>query len=110
MRRVTRLTGATRLDENAALGPGLCQIEELRLHLDNPGAVPGELFTVTVASATGAAYNTVLLSQDMDGVQDLHWQPTRPVHVLPGDELALLFPNAADDTYGLEIIWSGLGV
>ena len=110
MRRVTRLTGATRLDENTALGPGLCQIEEMRFHLENPGAVPGELFTITIDSAAAAVYDTVLFSQDMDSVQDVHWLPVRPILVLPGDELTLLFPNAADDNYGLEIVWSGLGV
>ncbi len=110
MRRVTRLTDDGPLAENAALGPGLCQIEELRFHLSAAAAIPGEMFTVTVVSATGAAYNTVLLSQDMNGVQDLHWQPTRPIHVLPGDQLALAFLNGAAEQYGLEIIWSGLGV
>jgi len=109
MRRVTRITGGTRLDEDVALGTGLRQIEELRMHLENPGAVPAELFTITLDSGAGAEYDTVLFSQDMNGVQDLHWLPTRPILLFPGDVLALLWANAADDTYGVEIVWSGLG-
>jgi hypothetical protein len=56
----------------------------------------------------GAAYDTVLLTQDMTSVVDLHWQPDRPINFSTGDKLVVAWDNGSTRTYGLELVWSAL--
>ena len=69
-----------------------------------------EDLTVSIVSSTGAVYNTVLFAQDMDTVQDLVWQPTRPIDIPRGDGINVAWLNTNGRVFGLEIIWTALGV
>ncbi len=108
MSRYHRATDNQVLSETISPGvPG--QIEGMRLHLDNPSATSEDL-TVTLVSAIADQYDVVLFRQDMDTVQDLHWQPTRPIVFSRGDSIAVAWDNTNTEVYGLEFVWSGLGV
>jgi hypothetical protein len=108
MRRLARITGdAPNINVTTPLGgPG--QIEEMRVHLNLASATAEDL-TLTLVSAEGVEYNTVLFRQDMDTVQDVVWQPARPINTFRGDALQLIWGNTNSRTYGIELIWSGLG-
>jgi hypothetical protein len=105
MRRFHRATGAIAIA--STLDPvQTFQLEEFRLHLSAAGGA-GNL-TITLDAIAGAAYDTVLFTQDMTSVVDLHWQPTRPINFSNGDKLVIAWANASTRTYGLEIIWSAI--
>lgn len=76
----------------------------VKLNLSATGGA-AENFTVTVNSATGAAYDTIIFSQDMNTVQDLMWLPDQPVPVLAGDVVDFAYANSNSRTYGLEVIY-----
>ena len=77
----------------------------MRCHLSAAGGA-GNL-TVTLDSIFGAAYNCVLLTQDMTAVTDLVWSPDKDSGALAvGDKLVIEWANAGAKTYGLEVIWS----
>ena len=104
-RRYTRATNNQPIDYTFA--PDMhFQLEEMRLHLSAAGEAAN--LTVTLVSGVAAAYNTVLLTQDMTLVTDLHWQPTRPVNFAPGDSIRVEWANAAARTWGIETVWSSI--
>lgn len=82
------------------------ELEEIRLHLDSASAT-AENFVVQLQSAKGSAYNVKLYSKDMNTVQDLVYQPTKPHDLREEDELKFTWANSNSKTWGLEIIWKG---
>jgi microcystin degradation protein MlrC len=76
-------------------------LDSIILHLSAAGGA-GNL-TVTLDAAAGAAYDTVLLTQDMTLVTDLLWQPDRPIELDNGDSVVVAWANAAGRTYGLTV-------
>jgi|GEM_PF-344794 N-acetylmuramoyl-L-alanine amidase len=79
------------------------KLHEIRLHLSGAGG--GGDLTVTIDSAGGAAYDTVILKQDMTEVQDLHFRPNRPIHIEAGSALKVAWANSENKTYGLEVLY-----
>lgn len=80
-------------------------LDSIMLHLSAAGGA-GNL-TVTIDAVAGAAYDTVLLTQDMTSVVDLYWQPDRPIELDNGDKIVIAWANAAGRTYGLTVYWLG---
>ena len=81
----------------------------VKLHLDAAGGA-AENFTVTIDSATDAAYDVNLFSQDMTTVQDIFWQPEQPIPVVNNDLIKFAYANSNTRTYGLEAIYRRTGV
>jgi len=80
-------------------------IDSMMLHLSAAGGA-GNL-TFTIDAIAGAAYDTVLLTQDMTAVTDLYWQPDRPIELDSGDKIVVAWANAGGKTYGLTVNWLG---
>jgi len=80
-------------------------LESVKLHLSAAGAANN--LTVTFDAGAGAAYDTVLLTQDMTTVTDLVWQPDSPLEFSSGDKIAIAWVNGSSRTYGLTVKWSG---
>jgi hypothetical protein len=89
-------------------------VEAVKLHLASPtgsgsGSGSGSLqttnFSVTVDSAEGAAYDVVLLSQDMSSSTDLAWVPDQPIFCAKGDELEISWENDSGYTWGVELVY-----
>ena len=101
---ILRVTGAAAIAYTFA--PTLpCRLLEVRLHLSAAGGADN--FTITLDSAGGAVYDTVLHSEDMTLVTDAHYKPNPPVWLTnSGDELEFAWTNASTRTYGLEIIYA----
>ena len=98
-----RKTAAVAINES--IDPGKTgQLHELRIHLNAAGGA-GNL-TVTLDANAGAAYDAVLLTQDMTLVTDLLWQPEQPVYFDKGDKIVVAWANAGTKTYGLEVKYS----
>ena len=103
--RTHRATGAAAIA--STLAPGVAwQLEEIRVHLSAVGASGN--FTATVDNESGAAYDEVLVTQDMTAVTDYIWHPTRPKEFKAGDEVDFAWANAGTKTYGLEVIWKAI--
>lgn len=77
------------------------QLEGMKIHLSAAGGA-GNL-TITLDSGVGAAYDAVLLTQDMTSVVDYLWVPTRPIKCThASDHLDIVWANANSKTYGIE--------
>lgn len=101
--RATNSTGAI----NSTLTPSSAfQLLEVRLHLSDVGGAGN--FTMTLDSGTNAAYDVVIVTQDMTSVKDYVFQPDFPMHFDNGDALVFAFPNASNRTYGLEVKYKTL--
>ena len=97
-----RATGALAIA--STLAPGTAwQFESIRIHLSAAGGA-GDL-TATLDHGAGAAYDLVILTQDMTAVTDFVWHCERPMEFEKDDELDIAWANANVRTYGLEIIW-----
>lgn len=95
-----RRTGTAAINES--IDPGKAgQLHEFRIHLNAAGGA-GDL-TITLDAAAGAAYDTVLMTQDMTLVTDLVWQPDMPLYFDNGDKLVIAWANGSGRTYGLEV-------
>jgi hypothetical protein len=79
---------------------------EVRLHLSAAGGANN--FTATMDAGAGAAYDCVLLTQDMTSAVNVHWQPDRPIVFSKTDELDFAWTNSNSRTYGLEIVYGTL--
>jgi hypothetical protein len=98
----TRATGAGPMAESLTPTQPLLLIC-VKLHLDIAGGT-SENFTVTINSESGAAYDTLLFSQDMETVTDILWIPEQPIPILNYDVLDFAYANTNNRTWGLEII------
>jgi hypothetical protein len=97
-----RATGAAAIASTLAPGE-YWRLEEIRVHLSAAGGA-GNL-TAKIDSGAGAAYDVVILTQDMAAVTDLVWTPDRPMDFTDTDELDIAWANASTRTYGLEIVY-----
>ena len=79
-------------------------LDSVRLHLSVVGGAV-EDFTVTINSETDAAYDVLLFSQAMLAVQDVVWQPDRPIAIVNSDVVDFYFKNSLGRTYGLEVLY-----
>lgn len=77
-------------------------LNEVRISLDAVGA-SGTL-TITINDASGAAYDHVLLTQDMTAIQYLRYVPSGEVILAPADTIDIAWANANTKTYGLTVI------
>ena len=86
------------------LKPGVrFRLREVRIHLSAAGGA-GNL-TATVDAAAGAAYDAVLLTQDMTAVTDLLWQPSFILQFEATDEVDFAWANGSTRTYGMTIYY-----
>ncbi|MBT7082097.1 MAG: hypothetical protein HN929_11660 [Chloroflexi bacterium] len=103
--RFHRATGGVAIA--STLAPGVAwQLESVRVHLSAAGA--GGDLTATLDHSVGAAYDTVLLTQDMTAVTDYVWHTERPMEFDADTELDFAWANASTRTYGLEVIWKAI--
>ena len=99
---VTAATGA--IATTLALDPErFYQLVEVRIHLSAAGGA-GD-FTITVDANEGAAYDSVLATQDMTSVVSYVYQPDKPLIFDKGDELDFAWANSSNRTYGLTVIY-----
>jgi hypothetical protein len=101
--KVFRATGAVAMASSLTVTDNYL-LTSVKLTLSAAGGA-AENFTVTVNSATLAAYDTIIFSQDMNVVTDLLWVPDQPVPVLNGDVLDFAYTNTNTRTYGLEVTY-----
>ncbi len=84
---------------------------EIRIRLSAVGDAGDLIVKIeSDASSTAAEYDTVLLTQDMAAVTDLHWQPTMPIHLEPDDTIDIAWTNASTRVYGIEVVYSRVGI
>lgn len=96
-----RATGSAAIAMTVA--PGVqWKLIAVRLHLSAAGGA-GNL-TATMDSGTGAAYDTVLITEDMTSVTDYQYTPQNPWR-FEDDELDFAWANANGRTYGLEVCY-----
>lgn len=95
----SRATGSSAVSLQVA--PGIAwELCELRIHLSAAGGA-GNL-TATVDAGAGAAYDAVILTQDMTSIADLVYAPDVPIQFDSGDKLDIAWANSGGKTYGIE--------
>ena len=103
--RFHRETGAVAIA--STLAPGVAwQLESVRIHLSAAGGAGN--FTATLDHGTGAAYDLVILTQDMTTVTNYIWTAERPLEFNADTEIDFAWANANTRTYGLEVIWKAI--
>lgn len=89
---------------STTVAPGVdWRLDSIRIHLSAAGGA-GD-FTATLDANAGAAYDVVVLTQDMTSVTDLVWFPDRDLIFTSGDELDLAWTNGSSRTYGIEVYY-----
>jgi hypothetical protein len=80
-------------------------LKEIRIGLSAAGGA-GNL-TVTINSALGAVYDTVVDTTDMTTVTDYYYKPPEDSKLLlfPGDTIDVAWANGSTRTYGLEAVY-----
>ncbi len=108
--RKHRATGSAAIASTLALSPARSyQIKEFRIHLDAAGGAAGNVdLTVRIDAVAGAAYDVLILSQDMTLITDILFQPKEPIVLNLGDELDVVYANGGSATWGLEITFNSL--
>lgn len=77
-------------------------IDEVRLHLSVVHASVVD-YIISLSSELGSAYNTLFLSQAMNGEKDVIWQPERPKRFRAGDQLSVNMIMSGSNYYGITI-------
>lgn len=80
------------------------QLEQVTLHLSAAGGANN--LTATINKGAGAAYDTVLVTQDMTLVTDFVYVPDKPILMQSGDTLDIAWTNGSSRTYGLEVTYT----
>ncbi len=84
---------------------------EIRLHLSAVGGAGDLIVKIESDTSTAAEeYDVVLLTQDMTAITDLHWQPAMPIHLEPNDTIGITWANASSRVYGIEVVYSRVGI
>jgi len=78
------------------------QLEEIVLKLSAAGGA-AENFSVDEIDNNGAEYGANIVSQDMNTVTTLKFQPDRPFEYQTGDKLDFTYTNTNSRTWGLTI-------
>ena len=82
------------------------EIVEIRIHLSAAGGAVGDVnFTATVDSGQAAAYDFVMVTQDMTLLTDYLYQPSQPLVFEAGDEIDFAYANGSTRTYGLTVVY-----
>ena len=103
--RFHRATGGVAIASTLAPGVGW-QLESVRVHLSAVGGAGS--MTAILDHGAGAAYDLVLLTQDMTALTDYIWTAERPLEFDADTELDFAYANANTRTYGLEVIWKAI--
>ena len=93
-------TGAAAIATTVAPS-GAWRLDLVKVHLSGAGGA-GDL-TITMDAIAGAAYDVVVLSQDMTAVTDLVWMPDNELIMTADDEIDIAWANAGGKTNGIEI-------
>lgn len=98
--------GNVTMDEYLAYDKAI-ELKEIRVHFSVACALAKD-FTVFLSSGQGSAYNLMLLSQAMNGIQDLIWILDQPMLFFQDDTIEFSLSLAAAGNYfGLNVIgWS----
>jgi hypothetical protein len=104
----TEATGAAAIAASTGAFTQAFELDNITLHLSAAGTT-AENFTVTLDAVTDAAYDTVLVTQDLstDSVVDLVLTPEKdglPKLYAVGDAIDVAWPNTETRTYGLRIV------
>jgi hypothetical protein len=104
----TAATGTAAIAASTGAFTQAFELDNITLHLSAAGTT-SENFTVTLNAFDGAAYDTVLVSEDLstDSVIDLVLTPEEdgiPTLYAIGDAIDVAWPNTETRTYGLRIV------
>ncbi len=84
-------------------GSSEVRVAEVRLHLSAAGGAGN--FTITIDSAAGVEYDSILNTQDMTAAQDEIYAPDNPPRLRAVDGLRMEWANAGAKVWGLEVIY-----
>jgi hypothetical protein len=99
--QVHRATGAGAMSETITITRP-SKILSMMVHLSSVGAT-SENLVFAIDSDSGTAYDTVLVTQDMNTVTD--YFANTPIYLAPGDDLDITYTNTDASTWGLQVVW-----
>ena len=100
-------TGSGALAESTTY-PGAFELEEVRIHV-GVAAASAENLTVTIDAAAGAAYDTLIKTIAMAGVENYVWAPDKTCLLKAGDQIDIAWTNTDARTWGLTYVYRRIG-
>lgn len=87
------------------------KVENVLIHLSANATCATTVLLTIEKYTTAGVYNTVLLSQVMTSVADVHYTPNAPVQLNPREKLLIKWANDASSykTWGVEIQYQNQG-
>lgn len=87
------------------------KVENVLIHLSTLATCATTVPLTIAKYTTASVYNTVLLSQIMTSVADVHYTPNAPVQLNPREKLLITWANDASSfkTWGIEIQYQNQG-
>ena len=102
---VDQATGSGAISETYTKNNGGSKLVGFRLHL-SAAAATSENFVVYIDSSVSSAYDVVIYTKDMAGVQDIEYRFNPPYWPGgSGDVFTFTYANSDSRTYGLESIY-----
>ena len=101
-RRILKVPGSAAIATTLAPGESF-QLVAVMCHLSAAGAAGN--MTITLDAIAGAAYDAVIVSQDMTDVTSYVNVFEIPIQFDAGDELDIAWANGSTRDYGLTIIY-----
>lgn len=100
-----RATGTGAMSQTLTADENLV-ILSMALHLSAAGGA-SENFVAKVDADAGAAYDVVLLSEDMNTVTDIY--DNEPRYIAAGDDIDFTYTNTNGRTWGLTVQYAKVG-
>lgn len=88
-------------------GPGVeWTLHQVRIHLSAAAWIVENLTIRVDGGYVAAVYDTLLLTQPMNGVSDVVYTPAAPIHLGRLDEVDIIYANSCGLLHGVEIVFS----
>lgn len=95
-------TSATAIDMDCKVNPGGCMLHSVTVHV-SATVIASEDLVISIDSIDGAAYDTVLATQDLTGLDDFVYFPSAPLPFKKGDIIKVEYPNTNTNTVGVQV-------
>ncbi|RUM43100.1 MAG: hypothetical protein DSY80_06165 [Desulfocapsa sp.] len=101
--QITPIQGTGAIDSDITVSRD-CYLVQVEMHLS---VAPSATQALLLTKKSGAAiFDTVISSDDMNGETDFLWKLPEPVIFANGDQLNIVYPNAASATVGIKVYFS----
>jgi len=90
------------IDLDCTVGPGGAMLHGVYVHVDATVTASEDL-VISIDSVDGTDYDTVLATQDLQGLTDYVYLPSAPLPFLQGDIINVAYTNTDTNRVGVQV-------